>query len=121
MRDWQGTSRLCASNLISSKINSGSRNDMVFVDGFRFEKVIFSAFSQSIYSVELAFAQKLRSSSSLLNIGISFLFFIVMAPSFLFTSLIEIPRVKSLFIVNTINRLLVASVCPSEKQSFSLS
>jgi len=51
-------------------MNSGSRNEMVFIDGFNLENVTDSAFPQSMNSVESDSAQKSRSSSSFLNLGI---------------------------------------------------
>src|SRR5690606_29240415 len=65
-----------ASIFISSRMYSGKRKEIVLLDGFRFGKIILSDFSQSKYSDESFFAQNSRSSSSCLNSGIFFSFFI---------------------------------------------
>src|ERR1700681_194287 len=47
----------------------GSRNDIVWVDGFRFGSTATCAFFQSRYSVESFFSQNARSAASLGNFG----------------------------------------------------
>jgi hypothetical protein len=56
-------------------METGSRREIVFSEGLRFTSLLRLAAGQSMYCVESAVAQNLRSSSSFLNSGIFFIVF----------------------------------------------
>jgi hypothetical protein len=63
-----------------SSRDSGSRIEIVRLDGFKLENSVSFAFDQSMYSVESWVAQKSRSSSSFRNFGIFLNFFMIGLP-----------------------------------------
>ena len=67
--------------MLSSSI-SGRRREIVLVDGFRFGSATWLAFVQSTYSQESFFSQKLRSSASVLNVGVALRGLLINCPLF---------------------------------------